>query len=110
MSRREETTLLIPKTDDPVSNQWTGMPLSKLTAYSNDPLWVRLRYLCFGIFWSTFLVLFASAVVLIVTAPRCRKMEWWQEGPMYGIFAHDFRNDGMASADGIAGTVSFIIL
>jgi hypothetical protein len=86
------------------------MPISKLMVYSNDPFWVRIRYFCFGFFWLAFAVLFASAVALIVTAPRCRKIEWWQEGPMYGIFAHDFRNDGTSSGDGIAGTVSVIIL
>jgi hypothetical protein len=109
MSQSEETRLLIPKTEEPVSHQWTGMPISKLMVYSNDPFWVRLRCFCFGFFWSTFVVLSATAVVLIVTAPRCRKMEWWQEGPMYGIFAHEFRNDGNSSADGIAGTVRLVI-
>jgi solute carrier family 3 protein 2 len=85
------------------------MSYSKLAVYANDPFWVRLRYFCFGVFWCAFVVLLASAVVLILTAPRCRKREWWQEGPMYGIFAHDFRNDGASNADGIAGTLSFLI-
>jgi hypothetical protein len=106
MSRNEETTLLIPKAEESASQQWVAMPIGQLLNYSSDPFWVRLRYFCFGFFWFAFVMLSVSVAALIVTAPRCRKIEWWQQGPMYGVFAPDFRNDNSSGADGLSGTVS----
>jgi hypothetical protein len=111
MSRSEETKLLIPRErrEEPASHQWAAMPLEQLLDYSSDPFWVRLRYFCFGFFWFAFVMLSVFVAILIITAPRCRKIEWWQEGPMYGVYAHDFRKDNTSGADGLSGTVCFTI-
>jgi len=104
MPRSEETKLLIPKEDELAPHQWVGMPIQQLLDYSNDPFWVRLRQCCFVFFWCAFSMLCVSVLVLIVTAPRCQTIEWWQEGPMYGVFAHDFRKDNTSDAKGLSGT------
>jgi hypothetical protein len=110
MTRSEETKLLIPKGEEPASHQWVGMPIEQLLDYSNDPFWVRLRYFCFGFFWFAFIMLSVSVTFLIATAPRCRNVEWWQEGPMYGVFAQDLRKDDTSGADGLSGTVYFTVV
>lgn len=106
MPRSEETKLLIPKEDELASHQWVGMPVQQLLDYSNDPFWVRLRQCCFVFFWCAFSTLCVSVLVLIVTAPRCQAIEGWQEGPMYGVFVHDFRNENTSDAKGLSGTYS----
>jgi len=106
MPRSEETKLLIPKEDELAPHQWVGMPIQQLLDYSNDPFWVRLRQCCFVFFWCAFSMLCVSVLVLIVTAPRCQTIEWWQEGPMYGVSAHDFRKDNTSDAKGLSGTYS----
>ena len=106
MPRSEETKLLIPKEDELATHQWVGMPIQQLLDYSNDPFWVRLRQCCFVFFWCAFSMLCVSVLVLIVTAPRCQMIEWWQEGPMYGVFAHDFRKDNTSDAKGLSGAYS----
>jgi hypothetical protein len=104
MPRSEETKLLIPKEDELASHQWVGMPIQQLLDYSNVPFWVRLRQWCFVFFWCAFSMLCVSVLVLIVTAPRCQTIEWWKEGPMYGVLAHDFRKDNTSDAKGLSGT------
>ena len=109
MPRSEETKLLIPKEDELASHQWVGMPIQQLLDYSNDPFWVRLRQCCFVFFWCAFSALCVSVLVLIGTAPRCQTIEWWQEGPMYGVFVHDFRNQNTSDAKGLSGTYSCFV-
>lgn len=105
MTLSEETRLLIPKVEEPAIQKWAGMPIEQLLDYSSDPFWVRLRYFCFGFFWFAFVMLAVSVVFLVVTAPRCRNVEWWQEGPMYGVIARDLRKGNTSGADGLSGTV-----
>lgn len=102
MVASEETKLLIRK-EELVPHQWVGMPIEQLLNYSKDPFWVRLRQFCFGLYWCAFSILCIFVLVLIVTAPRCQPTEWWQEGPMYGVFAHDFRNGNTSDENRLSG-------
>ncbi|PSN33695.1 Maltase 1 [Blattella germanica] len=116
----DETKLLIPKDNGMTvkldktglrkqspSHQWVGLTMQELVEFSSDPFWIRMRYFCFGVFWCSFIILSVATGVLVFSAPRCRKPEWWQEGPMYGVFSLDFRENASTSEEeGLSGIES----
>lgn len=50
---------------------FTGLTKEELMKYSNDPFWVRLRWIMFIGFWLIWLGMLAGAIYIIIGAPKC---------------------------------------
>jgi hypothetical protein len=70
-----------------------GLSKEELMQFANDPFWVKLRWVLFGLFWIIWLAMLAASVVIIIYAPKCPSPEakqWWQKGPVYKASVKDF--------------------
>jgi hypothetical protein len=70
-----------------------GLSKGELMQFANDPFWVKLRWVLFGLFWIIWLAMLAASVVIIIYAPKCPSPEakqWWQKGPVYKASVKDF--------------------
>lgn len=65
--------------------QFNALSKDELMRYVNDPFWVRLRWTLFILFWALWIGMLASAIVIIIHAPKCESPEphmWYKQGPM----------------------------
>ncbi|XP_047548415.1 4F2 cell-surface antigen heavy chain [Lutra lutra] len=68
--------------------KFTGLSKEELLKVAGSPGWVRTRWALLVLFWLGWLGMLAGAVVIIVQAPRCRKLpaqSWWHKGALYRI-------------------------
>ncbi|XP_045596201.2 amino acid transporter heavy chain SLC3A2 [Procambarus clarkii] len=73
------------KIDMPLAPTFSGLTKEELMKYSNDPFWVRLRWVLFILFWLGWVAMLVVAIVIIIQAPRCapkETLEWVQESAM----------------------------
>lgn len=81
---------------------FSGMGKEELSRYANDPVWVRVRWSLFILFWLAWFSMLAVAVIIVVTAPKCSpppKLTDFQKGAAYEVFTHSFQ-DGTEEQDG----------
>lgn len=51
--------------------------------YSNDPFWVRLRWILFVLFWALWVAMLVGAILIIIHAPKCAApvpLPWYKKG------------------------------
>uniref|UniRef100_A0A1I7VEA2 Aamy domain-containing protein n=1 Tax=Loa loa TaxID=7209 RepID=A0A1I7VEA2_LOALO len=84
-----------------------GLTKNELEKYCNDPFWKVVRYAMFVLFWVAWILMFLTAVLLIVFSPKCavvKEPEWWRKQVSYQIFTPSFRDsndDGIGDFNGI---------
>lgn len=68
------------------------MTKDELMKYSNDPFWVRLRWVLFIFFWALWVAMLAGAIAIIIYAPKCAApspLAWYKKGPMVTITGYE---------------------
>jgi len=79
---------------------------SELMKYASDPFWRNLRWFLFIFFWLVWLAMLIVSVIIIVLAKKCPSpatKEWWQEKPIYEVYAKSFvdsDNNGVGDLKG----------
>jgi len=74
---------------------FSGLNKEELMKYSDDPFWVRLRWVLFILFWLAWAAMLVMAVIIIVQAPRCKpppKRLWVEEGAIYQVDTQSLPN------------------
>ena len=79
---------------------FAGMGREELMKYANDPFWVRLRWILFVLFWVGWLAMLVGAIIIVVMAPKCPPLKYWQKGAVYEVFPKSFQ-DGGQKQDGV---------
>jgi solute carrier family 3, member 2 len=85
---------------------FSGLSKEEIMKYGSDPTWVRMRWMLFLTFWLVWFTMLASAVVIVVTSPKCAhrpKMNWWQKEVVYQIETSNFKDsdgDGIGDING----------
>ncbi len=107
----EDTKKFLPKNEESKlkngRTKFTGLTKDEVLAYSDDPDWVKLRWILFGLFWFVWLALLVSAAAIVFTANSCPprpKMDWWQKEIVYQVDVERFRDsngDGVGDLDGV---------
>jgi len=93
---------------------YAGMTKEELMKFANDPFWVRLRWICFMMFWLVWLMMLVGAIIIIVMAERCAPeptADWWQKSAVYSIYPRSFKDsdgDGIGDLKGIQSELDYI--
>ena len=93
------------------SIEFAGLSKEQMAKYSNDPTWVRVRWVLFALFWIVWLSLLAAAVAIVVMSPRCAvrpKHHWWQKEVVYQVDVAKFKDsngDLTGDLQGITSTL-----
>lgn len=67
-----------------VEKAFSAMTKDELMKFTNDPFWVRLRWILFILFWGLWVAMLVGAILIIIDAPKCAAPEplpWWKQGP-----------------------------
>ncbi|XP_047505725.1 uncharacterized protein LOC125050140 [Pieris napi] len=70
---------------DANKRQFMGLTKEELMKYADDPMWVRLRWFMFVLFWAMWLCMLAGAIIIIIRAPKCAPpapKKWFERGPL----------------------------
>ncbi|KJH50546.1 alpha amylase, catalytic domain protein [Dictyocaulus viviparus] len=84
-----------------------GLTEEELEPYRDNPRWKCTRMVLFVLFWIVWLLLFGSAIVLVVVSPGCHakaKPNWWQTAITYSIWVPSFQDsddDGYGDMQGV---------
>ena len=73
---------------------------------SQEPQWVRARWVLFILFWVAWVGMLVGAIVIVVNAPRCKekpKPQWYQDTIVYEVNPDDF-------AGGLEGITTVLFL
>ena len=65
---------------------------------SNEPKWVRARWVLFIIFWIVWIAMLVGAILIVVNAPRCKPEptpKWYQDTVVYELNAEEFTEEGI---------------
>lgn len=87
--------------------KYIGLTKEQLEKYRNDPFWKPIRTILFALFWISWLVMFAGAILIVVLSPKCaekQKPEWWQTKVSYQLLTptfYDTDGDGVGDFNGI---------
>jgi len=95
--------------------EFKGLTKEELMQYSNDPGWVRFRWILFILFWIVWLAMLVASIVIIIYAPKCPSpdpKEWWQKGPIYKVDIAQFKdsdNDGQGDVQGLIDELDYLV-
>jgi len=85
------------------NEEFVGLTKEELMKFANDPFWRRVRIILMVLFVITWVVMLASAVAIIVIAPKCPPqpdLDWWQKTVIYHIHPQSFlASDGQDFGD-----------
>nr|CAB3266279.1 4F2 cell-surface antigen heavy chain [Phallusia mammillata] len=73
--------------------RFTGLKKEELLEISNQPKWVRARWVLFILFWLAWIGMLVAAILIVVNAPRCKpepKPEWYQDTVVYEVDAKKY--------------------
>nr|XP_002120584.1 4F2 cell-surface antigen heavy chain [Ciona intestinalis] len=93
-----EVKVELLKKEEPEKDRFTGLKKEELLAISNEPKWVRARWVLFILFWLVWIAMLVGAILIVVNAPRCKPEpvpQWYQDTVVYEAdvaeFAADFK-------------------
>jgi len=87
--------------------KFIGLTQEELQRYADDPFWRKLRLALFVLFWLSWILMFAIAIILVVTSPKCpSKPErfWWHKQLCYQAYTRSFKDsdgDGVGDFKGM---------
>lgn len=90
---------------------FSGLNKEELMKFSNDPFWIKVRWILFLFFWFAWLVMLVAAIVIIVFTPGCSPpptLEWIQESPMLDINVDDAPEDIIELMDSMKIKTAYI--
>uniref|UniRef100_H2Y6E5 Glycosyl hydrolase family 13 catalytic domain-containing protein n=1 Tax=Ciona savignyi TaxID=51511 RepID=H2Y6E5_CIOSA len=76
--------------------RFTGLKKEELLAISNEPKWVRARWVLFILFWLVWIGMLVGAILIVVNAPRCIPEpvpQWYQDTVVYEADVSEFAAD-----------------
>lgn len=89
--------------DDGDDQQWSGLGKEELLRVANTPAWNWTRNILLILFWVAWVLMLVIAIILVVKAPSCPDLEWYQESSMYGVNVRSFQDsdgDGIGDLNG----------
>lgn len=95
-----------------VPPKFIGLTKEELSRYADDPFWRNLRLILFILFWVAWIAMFAGAIAIVVTSPKCPpkpNREWWQKKFCYQIWTRSFKDsdgNGLGDVNGISDSLS----
>jgi len=110
-----EVKVAMGQVDKEEEKEFKGLTKEELMQYSNDPGWVRIRWILFILFWIIWLAMLVASIVIIIYAPKCPSPEpkqWWQKGPIYKVDIAEFKdsdNDGVGDVQGLIDELDYLV-
>ncbi|XP_077966822.1 amino acid transporter heavy chain SLC3A2-like [Styela clava] len=103
MGDMDETNKLNPEVnvkDDgkqaPEAERFTGLKKEELLEISSQKKWVVARWILFIVFWAGWVGMLVGAIIIVVTAPRCKEEPtppWHQDTVVYEADVKKFAGD-----------------
>jgi len=94
--------------------KFIGLSKEELSAFADDPFWVRTRRVLFVGFWIVWLAMIVAAATIIAISPRCPPrppQKWWDAGVVYRVFVRSYKdsnNDGKGDLPGLTSNLKYI--
>jgi len=94
--------------------KFIGLNKEELSAFADDPFWVRTRRVLFVGFWIVWLAMIVAAATIIAISPRCPPrppQKWWDAGVVYRVFVRSFKdsnNDGKGDLPGLTSNMKYV--
>lgn len=74
---------------------FNGLSKEEIMKYSDDPKWVKIRWVIFILFWIIWFAMLAGAILIVVFEPSCPyrpKLNWWDKEIVYQIEIANFKD------------------
>lgn len=86
---------------------FSGLSKEEILKYGSDPLWVKVRWALFILFWLAWFGMLTIAILIVVLTPKCAyrpKQEWWDKEVVYQLDVAAFKDsdgDGKGDLNGL---------
>ncbi|KAK7882606.1 hypothetical protein WMY93_028780 [Mugilogobius chulae] len=83
----EAAPLLIPEHEPEARQEWRPLSRDQLEEAAGGPGWRKFRSYLVLLFWLTWMALLATAIAIIVMAPKpvAQPLKWWQKSLFYQL-------------------------
>ncbi len=88
--------------------KFAGLSKEEVLRFSDDPAWVKLRWLLFIIFWLVWFSLLSAVIVIVAVTPKCPprpRLDWWEKEIVYQVDVLKFKD---SNGDGIGDLAGLI--
>ncbi|XP_013410506.1 maltase A3 [Lingula anatina] len=114
--KKDEAQVEIGVSDSASVDAFVGLNKEELMKYTDDPFWVKVRYVLFISFWVIWLAMLVAAIVIIAIAPKCPyrpPLEWYHKSTVYQVYPKSFLDgkgdNGVGDLKGISDKLDYFL-
>ena len=92
---------------------FNGLSKEEIMKYGRDPVWIKIRWAIFVLFWLAWFGMLALAIGIVVFTPKCAfrpKQNWWDREVVYQLDVANFKDsdgNGVGDLNGLAQKLDY---
>jgi len=88
--------------------KFAGLSKEEVLSFSDDPAWVKLRWVLFIVFWLVWFSLLGAVIAIVIITPKCPprpNLDWWEKEIVYQVDVLKFKDSNGDGVGDFAGLV-----